>query len=186
MELIEEGIKSEVRTKTLRDLGKDLQGKGAREAHRGRRFSEFDQRILAAIMLLHYCQKTKEEARERVAVLLASYGKKLEVDSLTALEARYRKTCKPTKLGALGDPEEYRKQGLDPNVVVSRAAGRPDAFIPPARLPESWLKRLGWFLLDRRVRQDPPDFLVDLLSPRRRSDWTKCLSQFHRWVDRGL
>jgi hypothetical protein len=157
MELIQKEIEPEIRTKMLMELRKDLQGKGVRRPRRGRRFSEHDQRILAAIVLLHCCGITKDEARERIAVLLASYGKKLEADSLRALETRYRKTCKPTKLDAIG---------------------RPDAFIPPERLPEFWLERLGWFLLDRRVRQDPPDFFADLLSLRLRSDWKRCLSQF--------
>jgi hypothetical protein len=178
MELIQKGIVPEVRTKMLTKLREALQGKDARQPRRGRRFSEHDQRILAAIMLLHCCHTTKEEGRERVAVLLASYGKKLEADSLRALETRYRKACRPTKIGALGDPENYRQTGIDPYAVVSRAVGRPDAFVPPEKLPEFWLERIGWFLLDRRVQQDPPGFLAELLSPRLRSEWIKCLSQF--------
>ncbi len=177
-ELIQQEKEPEVRMKMLAEVREDLQGKRAREPRRGRRFSEHDQRILAGIMLLHCCGATKDQARERVAALLANYDKQVEADSLRALETRYRKTGKFTKLGALGDPERYRQLGFDPNAVVSRADRRPDAFIPPEKLPGFWLARLGWFLLDRRVRQDPPDFLADLLSPRLRSDWRKCLSQF--------
>ncbi len=184
MEIIQKGIVPEVRTNMLVEARKEFQGKGARQPRRGRRFSEQDQRILAAIMLLHCCRATKEEAREQVADSLANYERQLQADSLRALETRYRKTCNPTTLGALCGPEKCRQLGFEPNAVVSRATGRPDAFIPPEKLPGFWLQQLGQFLLDPRVRHDPPDFMAHILSQRLEAAWEGCRVAFASTVAR--
>lgn len=133
--------------------------------------------MIAAILLLVRCGATKEEARQQVVGALYQWGIRLESDSLKALETRYRKTGKFTKLGALDDPQKYRKMGLDPEAVVSTASGRADAFIPPENLPGFWLERLGRFLMDRRVRDDPR-FVADLLSEHLKGAWRQMVQEF--------
>ncbi len=169
-----------VRAKMLRRVRKNLQGIDRDKLHRGKRFGEHHHRVLAAIMLLHKCGVTKEKARQQVAEVLFGFRRKIEADSLRALETRYRKTCKPRTLGSLGDPHVYRALELNPAAVVSTAVGRPDAFVPPESLPLVWLEHLGQFLLDRRMQQKAPDFLADLLSPELKCEWQKIHLEFQK------
>lgn len=182
-DLLKSGVSENMQKKRLRQLCDALRGKGSRQPKRGRRFDEHDQRKLAAVMLLVRCETTKEKTRQQVADALYECGVQLEADSLRALETRYRKTCRPAKLGSLQDAEECRKAGLDPEAVVSTAKGRPDAFIPRENLPGLWLERLGWFRLDHQIAANPPAFVAHLFSDDLKAEWARVRQNFFKACD---